>query len=75
MTGLGMALTGVGWRHILHDIHLDVRPGEFLGLLGPQGALPLHLTNYAHYRQQHTNDTTLVRFLDVFHHRVLTRTV
>ena len=45
---------------------------HFLGLLGPQGALPLHLTDYAHDRVQHVGDTTLVRFLDVFHHRILT---
>lgn len=44
---------------------------SFLGLLGPNGPLPLHLTEYARDRQRNQNDPTLVRFLDVFHHRML----
>ena len=43
----------------------------FLGLLGPQGALPTHLTEYVHDRARHHDDPTLARFLDVFHHRML----
>ncbi len=43
----------------------------FLGLWGPNGPLPTHLTEYAHDRQQHVGDHTLVRFVDVFHHRML----
>ncbi|MDD5367121.1 MAG: type VI secretion system baseplate subunit TssG [Gallionellaceae bacterium] len=53
----------------------DGRPGRlqvsFLGLLGPNGPLPLHLTEYARDRQRNQGDPTLVRFLDVFHHRLL----
>lgn len=45
---------------------LEVR---FLGLLGPNGPLPLHLTEYARERQMHSGDRTFSRFLDVFHHR------
>jgi type VI secretion system protein ImpH len=43
----------------------------FLGLLGPNGPLPLHLTEYIRERQRHASDPTLARFLDVFHHRML----
>ncbi|MGH8502225.1 MAG: type VI secretion system baseplate subunit TssG [Gammaproteobacteria bacterium] len=44
----------------------------FFGLFGPNGALPLHLTEYASERQRHAHDPTFARFLDVFHHRMLT---
>jgi type VI secretion system protein ImpH len=51
------------------------RPGRlavnFLGLLGPNGPLPTHLTAYVRERVRHANDPTLARFLDVFHHRML----
>jgi len=43
---------------------------RFFGLLGPNGPLPLHLTEYARDRQRNHGDHTLVRFLDVFHHRM-----
>jgi len=44
---------------------------HFLGMLGPNGPLPLHLTEYARDRQRNAGDNTLVRFLDLFHHRIL----
>lgn len=44
---------------------------SFFGLLGPNGPLPLHLTEYARYRQLHYGDTTFARFLDLIHHRFL----
>ncbi len=44
---------------------------HFLGVFGPNGPLPLHLTEYARDRLRNANDPTLVRFLDIFHHRVL----
>lgn len=48
---------------------LDVR---FFGLLGPNGPLPLHLTEYARERWVNPpHDPTFIRFLDVFHHRFL----
>ncbi len=47
---------------------LEVR---FFGLLGPNGPLPLHLTEHARDRLFHANDPTFARFLDVFHHRFL----
>ncbi|MEQ9107659.1 MAG: type VI secretion system baseplate subunit TssG [Limnobacter sp.] len=39
------------------------------GLLGPNGALPLHYTEHAYTRIHHWNDPTFSEFLDVFHHR------
>ena len=43
---------------------------NFLGLFGPNGPLPLHITEYALDRLR-VNDPTLVAFLNVFHHRLL----
>jgi len=44
---------------------------RLFGLFGPNGPLPMHLTEYAHERLQNAGDPTLSRFLDVFHHRFL----
>jgi type VI secretion system protein ImpH len=44
---------------------------RLFGLLGPNGPLPLHITEYARERLRHANDPTLSRFLDLFHHRFL----
>jgi type VI secretion system protein ImpH len=44
---------------------------SFLGLLGPNGPLPLHLTEYVRDRLRNAGDPTLSRFLDLFHHRML----
>jgi type VI secretion system protein ImpH len=41
------------------------------GLLGPNGALPIHLTDWARDRARNQGDPAFVRFLDVFHHRML----
>jgi type VI secretion system protein ImpH len=53
----------------------QVRPPRigvhFLGMLGPNGPLPIHLTEYARDRLRNAGDPTLVRFLDLFHHRIL----
>jgi type VI secretion system protein ImpH len=53
----------------------DVRPPRlevrFFGLLGPNGPLPLHLTEYARERLLHESDASFTRFLDMFHHRYL----
>jgi len=43
----------------------------FLGLFGPNGPLPLHLTEFARERLYANRDPSLTRFLDVFHHRML----
>ncbi|WP_338763090.1 type VI secretion system baseplate subunit TssG [Massilia sp. METH4] len=44
---------------------------NFTGLLGPNGPLPRHLTEYVRERVRNHGDGTLVAFLDIFHHRVL----
>lgn len=44
---------------------------HFFGLLGPNGPLPLHLTDYARERLLRAGDATFPRFLDIFHHRFL----
>lgn len=42
-----------------------------LGLFGPNGALPIHLTDWARDRARNHGDSAFVRFVDVFHHRML----
>ncbi|MFJ5300589.1 type VI secretion system baseplate subunit TssG [Pseudomonas sp. NPDC088368] len=53
----------------------DERPARleqyFFGLGGPNGPLPLHLTEYVRERERNNADSTSKRFLDVFHHRLL----
>jgi len=44
---------------------------NFLGLLGPNGPMPLHVTQYARERDRAQHDHTLARFLDLFNHRML----
>lgn len=44
---------------------------NFFGMLGPNGPLPLHITEYVRDRMLNAHDTTLTGFLDVFHHRML----
>ncbi len=43
----------------------------FLGLFGPHGPLPLHLTEYARDRSRNFDDRTFAWFADIFHHRML----
>jgi len=43
----------------------------FFGLFGPNGPLPLHLTDYARDRLRNADDDTFSRFADIFHHRLL----
>ncbi|MFY8015428.1 MAG: type VI secretion system baseplate subunit TssG [Limnohabitans sp.] len=43
-----------------------------LGMLGPNGALPIHYTELVRERSQARRDDTLVDFLNIFHHRALT---
>jgi len=42
-----------------------------LGLLGPNGPLPLHYTELVRERAENHHDPTLGDFLDLFHHRYL----
>lgn len=48
--------------------HIDIHG---LGLLGPNGPLPLHLTEYVWQRIKHHADHSLASFLNLFHHRLL----
>jgi len=55
---------------------LERRPGgpprllqRLFGLLGPNGVLPLHITEYARERATHHSDFALQRFLDMLTHR------
>jgi len=41
------------------------------GLFGPNGPMPLHLTEYIHERIHHHRDHTLTGFVDIFHHRMI----
>ncbi|EAA0892700.1 type VI secretion system baseplate subunit TssG [Salmonella enterica] len=40
------------------------------GLFGPNGPLPLHMTEYARERIHHHQDNSLSAFADLFHHRL-----
>jgi type VI secretion system protein ImpH len=57
------------------DLGRDGAPPRLMvrlfGLLGPNGPLPLHITEYARERLRHAGDPALCRFLDVFHHRFI----
>lgn len=41
------------------------------GLFGPNGPLPQHLTEYARERLRNFGDATMVRFVDMFHQRLI----
>ncbi|MBT0571858.1 type VI secretion system baseplate subunit TssG [Curvibacter sp. CHRR-16] len=43
-----------------------------LGALGPNGALPIHVTELVRERVEAKRDNTLANFLDLFHHRAFT---
>ncbi|MBV9642062.1 MAG: type VI secretion system baseplate subunit TssG [Verrucomicrobia bacterium] len=51
-----------------HVIRMHV---NFLGMFGPNGPLPQQLTDFARDRLRNAHDPTLVRFMDIFHHRML----
>ena len=57
------------------DHATDTKPARlwvtFLGLLGANGPLPLHLTEYVRGRLRHSGDPTLTAFLNIFNHRML----
>jgi type VI secretion system protein ImpH len=45
---------------------------RFIGLLGPGGPFPLHLSELVRNRTRHAGDEALQSFLDLFHHRIAT---
>jgi len=44
---------------------------NFFGLMGANGPLPIHLTEYARERERHFGDRTIAAFINVFNHRLL----
>ena len=44
---------------------------NFFGLFGPDGPLPMHLTEYARDRTRNNRDSSFQHFADIFHHRAL----
>jgi type VI secretion system protein ImpH len=44
---------------------------NFMGLFGPNGPLPQHLTDFARDRERNAHDPTFARFADIFHHRMI----
>jgi type VI secretion system protein ImpH len=44
---------------------------RFMGLWGPNGPMPTHLTEYARDRLRHFQDGALTHFADIFHHRAV----
>jgi len=44
---------------------------NFLGLLGSNGPMPYHYTEYADQRARHLNDPSFAEFLDFYNHRML----
>lgn len=57
------------------EISAEGRPPRlfvnFLGLLGPNGALPQQITEFARDRLKNARDPAMARFFDVFNHRIL----
>jgi type VI secretion system protein ImpH len=54
-----------------HDGQAPRLQVRLFGLFGPNGPLPLHVTEYARERLRLAGDPTLSRFCDIFHHRFL----
>jgi type VI secretion system protein ImpH len=44
---------------------------RLFGLFGPNGPLPIHITEYARERLRHADDPTFCRFVDIIHHRFI----
>ena len=44
---------------------------RFMGLFGPNGPLPLHLTEYARDRVRNADDRAFASFADIFHDRTI----
>ena len=59
-----------GWE-AGHDDRPERLLVHFFGLFGPDGPLPLHLTEYARDRRRNHHDPSFQRFADIFHHRAL----
>jgi len=60
-------ISGARWDEARQRVELRL---SFTGLLGPNGPMPLQLTEYVLDRLHHVKDGTLAAFLDLFHHRI-----
>ena len=61
------AISGAEWNEEKARLELKLC---FTGLLGPNGPMPIHLTEYVLDRRNHSGDRTLEMFLNVFQHRI-----
>ena len=68
---LAFASSTLASFNIQSDNQLPTLAVNFFGMLGPNGPLPLHLTEYARDRLRNSDDATFSEFLDIFHHRML----
>ena len=57
--------------HPASEGHPSRLVAHFFGLLGPNGPMPLHITEFIRDRIRNSDDPTTARFLDIFHHRLL----
>jgi type VI secretion system protein ImpH len=61
----------------LHALEIDGKSRfprlsqRFMGVFGPNGPLPTHVTEYARDRARHHRDSAFVGFADMFHHRAV----
>ncbi|MFN0132033.1 MAG: type VI secretion system baseplate subunit TssG [Phycisphaerales bacterium] len=70
VASLAFAPTTLAGTTATPDAHLRVLV-YFLGLLGPNGPMPLHVTEYTRDRELNSGDRAPARFFDIFHHRAI----
>ena len=61
------AIAAASWNAETERVELKL---SFTGLLGPNGPMPIHFTEYVLDRTNHFKDRTLESFLNIFHHRI-----
>ena len=62
-TGIARFKTGTGNKP-------DRLAQFFFGLFGPNGPMPLHISEYVYSREANDGDKTFRKFADIFHHRM-----
>ena len=67
---LSFAPSDVASFELLDNERVKLEQHSF-GLFGPNGPLPLHLTEQAYERRRQQEDATVVDFLNVFQHRLI----
>jgi type VI secretion system protein ImpH len=68
---LKFAPSDIASIELANEFHPPRLLQRVMGLFGPNGALPMHLTDFAYERKRHEGDETFARFADIFHHRML----